>query len=404
TSPTYLTTKTISNIVSGLELDANTSYYWRVDAIDSLKFNITKGVVWQFTTGDTELPTGGINNGGPPEKPSILTANSVSMSEIELHWSDTYNELGFTIERKVEDGAYEELANLPANTTSYLDQGLSAYTTYVYRIYAYNNDGASDYSNEASATTNKTLTYGPTEDTYVKGGYSENINYGSSLELKTKNSGLESTHRRTLLKFDLRNEILGSEEIALAKLRLYAYRATDCTISASEIDDNWNERVVTWATAPVSGDTIATTMISSPDTYYEWSVTTYVKAQLSIDSVISICVEDLTLAGDNIEFNSREAGSNRPVLVITSIGDITSIYSESILKKLSISVFPNPVNTILNIEISDEVSLLKIVSHDGRVVYSQSDVTNDLQIDVSHLLSGLYLIVADNYVGKFVKI
>ena len=50
TSPTYLTTKTISNIVSGLDLDANTTYYWRVDAIAE-DGSITIGDTWSFTTG-----------------------------------------------------------------------------------------------------------------------------------------------------------------------------------------------------------------------------------------------------------------------------------------------------------------------------------------------------------------
>ena len=67
-------------------------------------------------------------------------------------------------------------------------------------------------------------------------------------------------------------------------------------------------------------------------------------------------------------------------------------------------MYPNPVDSLLNIEISDEVSLLKIVSYDGRLIYSQNSVSNDLQIDVSHLLPGVYFIVADNYVRKFVKI
>lgn len=50
TSPTYLTTKTISNIVSGSDLDAHTTYYWRVDAIAE-DGSITVGDTWSFTTG-----------------------------------------------------------------------------------------------------------------------------------------------------------------------------------------------------------------------------------------------------------------------------------------------------------------------------------------------------------------
>jgi len=53
-SGTYRGRKNRSNILSNLELEGNTTYFWRVDAIDSTG-NITKGDVWEFTT--KEIPT-----------------------------------------------------------------------------------------------------------------------------------------------------------------------------------------------------------------------------------------------------------------------------------------------------------------------------------------------------------
>ena len=45
------------------------------------------------------------------------------------------------------------IASPAPNATSYSDAGLSASTTYFYRVYAYNSSGNSTYFNEVSATT-----------------------------------------------------------------------------------------------------------------------------------------------------------------------------------------------------------------------------------------------------------
>jgi hypothetical protein len=53
-SNTYLGRKYIRNIVTNLKLEGNSTYSWRVDAIDSIG-NITIGDVWEFTT--KQIPT-----------------------------------------------------------------------------------------------------------------------------------------------------------------------------------------------------------------------------------------------------------------------------------------------------------------------------------------------------------
>ena len=92
--------------------------------------------------------------GTAPAAPSNLTAMAISSTEIKLTWSDNSdNEDGFKIERKEPGGTYALISTIPANSTSYNDQGLTANTIYYYRISAYNSYGNSPYSNEANATT-----------------------------------------------------------------------------------------------------------------------------------------------------------------------------------------------------------------------------------------------------------
>lgn len=76
---------------------------------------------------------------------SIATGETVSMS-----WKDNSpNEVGFSIERSTDGGAFEEIATVPENENTFTDEGLEIGQTLVYRVRAYNHDGYSAYSNEA---------------------------------------------------------------------------------------------------------------------------------------------------------------------------------------------------------------------------------------------------------------
>ena len=91
-----------------------------------------------------------------PSAPSNLTATATSESSIDLNWTDNASdETNFVVQRSTSPGAsFVTIATLAANITSYSDTaGLSADTTYYYRVYASNSTGNSGNSNEASATT-----------------------------------------------------------------------------------------------------------------------------------------------------------------------------------------------------------------------------------------------------------
>ena len=94
-----------------------------------------------------------------------LTATAVSSSQINLNWTDNTNqETGYKIDRKIgSSGSWVEIATVAANVTSYSNTGLSANTTYYYRVRAYSNSTTttphySDYSSETSAKTRRNST------------------------------------------------------------------------------------------------------------------------------------------------------------------------------------------------------------------------------------------------------
>lgn len=92
-----------------------------------------------------------------PDAPSSPTATAISTSQINVGWTDNSgNETGFDVERSP-DGAsgWAAITGSPfaADSTSCSDTGLSAGTTYYYRVRAVNGDGNSSYTSTANATT-----------------------------------------------------------------------------------------------------------------------------------------------------------------------------------------------------------------------------------------------------------
>ena len=101
---------------------------------------------------------GPVGEGGVPTAPSGLSASSASTSSIALSWTDNSDdETGFKVYRNSADSSWESAALITttsANATSATDTGLSASTTYYYRVKATNASGDSSWTSTASATTN----------------------------------------------------------------------------------------------------------------------------------------------------------------------------------------------------------------------------------------------------------
>ena len=98
--------------------------------------------------------------GSAPASPSSLSAMPATTSQINLSWFDnSTNETGFQIERRLSpSGSWVQIATRSANVSTYSSTGLSAGTTYDFRVRGYNSAASSGYTNTATTTTSAIAT------------------------------------------------------------------------------------------------------------------------------------------------------------------------------------------------------------------------------------------------------
>lgn len=119
-------------LVSGLA--ANTTYAFRVIAYNSFGDSAAAQV-----TASTR----------PPAAPTGFRAAALAGGKIQLTWTDSPDERGYRLEKKAGNGAFTLVKTLPADVTTYTDTGLTAGTTYTYRLAASNGAGSSPFVNSS---------------------------------------------------------------------------------------------------------------------------------------------------------------------------------------------------------------------------------------------------------------
>jgi hypothetical protein len=142
------------------------------------------------------------NGGGNlPIAPQNLVAIAESFSEIDLSWSDFFNDqLGFEILRRPSTSqTYTSVAKVGAKVLTFKDTGLTPATTYYYHVRAFSVGGNGAVSNAAKATTFSAALNPPTNltaaafsSTQVNLSWTDNSNNETGFEIWRETVGQPS--------------------------------------------------------------------------------------------------------------------------------------------------------------------------------------------------------------------
>ena len=257
------------------------------------------------------------------------------------------------------------------------------------------------------------ITLNPVADAYVNGGKNANTNFGSATSLINQTNSSPNKSHETFLKFDI-STISTNVSSAILRVngRLNNLQTPSITVEAHNVTNtSWLENTITWNNKPAAQAAVLATanVNSTTNQYYEWDLTQLID-DLRTAGINSVTIKLINTNSTNnqVIFNSKEAATNRPQLVVTDAGEgartmiVTKKENPAIEKE--IKVFPNPATGILNVVNTSEAATIKLYDVNGRLVRQQQIIGRTVQqVQVGHLKNGLYLLKIESTTGVITK-
>lgn len=153
-------------------------------------------------------------------------------------------------------------------------------------------------------------------------------NFGTSNNLYVQSSSVSPYgNERAWLKFDLSGIPAGST-ITNATLQMWNWTSAGAALAVevdAVTDDTWTETGITWNTQPAFGAAIDTQTFAAAtkNVWRNWNVTSFIQGQFAGDKIASLVVKPVTegstdATAPSYGFDSKEYGSNAPVLAVTT--------------------------------------------------------------------------------------
>ncbi len=266
------------------------------------------------------------------------------------------------------------------------------------------------------------LTVNPVADAFVRDGIFAGVNNGSAKSLDVSSENW-SFFRESYLRFDY--STFSGSVVNSAKIRVYASRID---INPSRVvsvyglsNSTWGENTITWNNKPSENGTLlgTYTVKNTAKAWYELDVTAYINSQLALGKKI-ISIRLINQAGKGfgnlVGFNSREATSNKPELLLnqeavnfeespinTNIGNAIGA-----LLGLKITAWPNPSTTGFKVQVestSNEALQYRVYNIAQQLVKEAKTAATEQLTFGAELPTGVYMVeVRQGTERKVVKV
>jgi PKD repeat protein len=172
----------------------------------------------------------------------------------------------------------------------------------------------------------QTYTFNTSTAAYIRDGKYAKRNFGSAATLMTRKSATVGNTMETYLKFDLTTFTSTPGAITSAKLRVFGALSDTSTASVqtslySAASTSWAENTLTWNNKPATAATAlaGVTVSGTTSKWYELDLTSFLKTELTAGrKVVTLVLRNPTASTAAATFNSDEASTNKPALLVTA--------------------------------------------------------------------------------------
>ncbi|MEP3837289.1 MAG: DNRLRE domain-containing protein [Algibacter sp.] len=345
--------------------------------------------------------------------------SSIDMTADWKSWDPTYPPMEILAPNPGWEGGQRTLANSETSSGVDLNQlrdpdVFEDTDGQVYLVYTGNGEGGLGIAKlYETPSTNIVLT--AIADSHVRASSSNNF---GSLNNLTASSGTNSMDKRTIyMRFDL-TEV---SKIEHATVRLYANDSETGTsvldtggpITIYKTSNNWEETTVTNSNAPELESVITTAYLTDANTYYDWNISEYAKANEGSQLTVAFDVaptNDLSFKFDSV----NKLDGNPEQLLIKTNSSLSSEDIEPSSSKIIIKTYPNPFTENFTVEVpqlkGQKTLTVKLFDVLGKTIASKETTNHSSIVEFKNtsLKEGVYILKVSytngvNLIQKMIK-
>ena len=350
--------------------------------------------------------------------PTNLVAEALSETEIKLTW-DSEEVDGFTI---YQNG---EIVGLGLTVTEYTVTGLTAGTEYCFTVTAVIGDEESAHSNEACATTNNAEQGigAPTNITAVATGANSILLSWDAVEgaagygVYCDGEWLAGFYN-TVLEYEFVGFFDPETTYCFAMTTITEIDAEGYIVGETEPSDD--VCATTEASSVLPPTNIVAEAISDTEIRLSWDAADGALGYgIYMDGQFAGAIQETSIVFDQLApdteycfavFSVSEIDAEGYIVGFSATSDEVCATTKGIgVEEFStaFNIYPNPVNDVLFIENGNNIEEVSIYTITGVMVYSEQCVSNNVQVNVSELEGGVYIIKVrtenNEIINRFVK-